>query len=112
MSAPMQTQDPVTVLRAECDLLRLMLALLIREKINSEFPMPEMGMEVWGGAEMASVVSGLSGPNDSSEQVQARLDALSRFTDSLRGVGEAARRGRDLAGHQFAAIHAQTGGDD
>jgi hypothetical protein len=112
MNAPTQAQDPVATLQAECDVLRLMVVLLLREKINSEFPMPEMGIDVWAGANMAAVVAGLSGPDGSPEQVQTHLDALARFGGMLRDAIDETQMLRSLAGRQFRALHARTGGDD
>jgi hypothetical protein len=112
MNAPTQTYDPVATLQAECDVLRLMVVLMLRREISSEFPMPEMGIDVWAGEHMAAVVAGLSGPNGTPGQVQAHLDALARFGDALRNATDETQMLRSLAGRQFRALHATTGGDD
>ena len=106
------TRDEMTALQAECDVIRLMVVLMLRREINSEFPVPEMGVDVWAGDNMAAVVSGLAGPSGTPEQVQARLDALAKFGDMLRNATEETRMVHDLGARQFAVLHARPGGDD
>jgi hypothetical protein len=104
MNAPTTTETELATLRAECDVLRLMVVLMLRREINSDFPVPEMGIDVWAGEHMAAEVSGLSGQSGTPEQRRAHLDALSRFGDMLHSATEGTRMVRDLGARKFDAI--------
>jgi hypothetical protein len=91
----MTTQSPTTspdidlaALRAECDVLRLMVALMIREKIDSDHA-PGIGDDIWTGPDMAAVVGGLAGPAASPD---LHLEAFTRFCDSVNDAGGPRRR--------------------
>ena len=96
MNTPNETD--LAALRAECDVLRLMLALMIREKIDRDYP-PGIGDDVWCGTDMAGVVTGLAGPNGSPD---LHLEAFTRFSDSIRGAAGPRRRQAAIAGRRCA----------
>jgi hypothetical protein len=85
MNTPNETD--LAALRAECDVLRLMLAHLLLDKINTNYP-PGIGWDVWCGSDMAGAVTGLAGPNGSPD---LHLEAFSRFCDSVNNAVEPLR---------------------
>jgi hypothetical protein len=102
----MNTPNDLAALRAECDVLRLTLAQLIRNKIVSDYP-PGIGEEVWCDPDMVGVVGGLAGPNGSPE---LHLEAFSRFCDSVRGAAGMRHRQAVIASRCYERI-ARTVGD-
>jgi hypothetical protein len=57
----------LAALRAECNVLRLMLSLLVRDNVERDM-LPGIGLERWCGPEMAAVVTGELGPHATPEQ--------------------------------------------
>jgi hypothetical protein len=76
--------NDLAALRAECDVLRLMLAHLLLDKINNSYP-DGTGYDAWCGAKMAGVVAGMAGPDGSPD---LHLQAFSRFCDSVNKAVE------------------------
>jgi hypothetical protein len=105
MNAPNETD--LAALRAECDVLRLMLSLVIREKIDREHA-PGIGDDIWCGTDMAAAVVGLVGPDDTPE---AHLEAFSRFCDSVRDAAGPRRRQAATAGRHYGDRIARVVGD-
>ena len=62
MNTPTTPKNDLAALRAECDVLRLLLALVIRKKIDREHA-PGIGEDMWRGPDMAGVVTGLGRPD-------------------------------------------------
>jgi hypothetical protein len=89
MNTPNETDlAALAALRAEIDVLRLMLAQVIAAKITTDYAMGNNrdselphGWDLWCGPEMAATVVSLAGPNDSPE---LHLEAFSRLCDSVR----------------------------
>ena len=105
MNTPNETD--LAALRAECDVLRLMLSRVIDTKIKRDYP-PGVGDDVWCGPDMAGVVTGLAGPNGSPE---LHMEAFSRFCDSVRDAAGPRRRQAASSGRHYGDRIARVVGD-
>jgi hypothetical protein len=108
MNTPNDTD--LAALRAECNVLRLMLSLLVRDNVERDM-LPGIGLERWCGPEMAAVVTGELGPHATPEQTQLHLDAFGRFCNSVCDADVTRRRRAAITGHRYADLMRRTGGD-
>jgi hypothetical protein len=78
----------LAALRAECDVLRLVLSHLLLDKINNHCP-DGTGYDVWCGQYMADAAAGLAARRH--ETPERHLEAFSRFCDSVNNAVEPLR---------------------